>query len=551
MTKSVLRFIPLGGVGTFGMNCAVLESGDDMFIIDAGMKIPQGNFPGVDLFLPDFSYVLENVHRLRAIILTHGHDDHIGALPYLLDKVEVPVYGTAFTLALVRERLADNGRKGGKADLKQILFGSTFEIGGIVVEAVRMDHSIPDSASLVIRTPAGTVVHSGDFRIPGAAPSADLDPIVQAGKGGIDLLVCDSTNADQPGITQAESNVADALLKLFHETPGRIFVATFASHIQRIAAVLGAAKKTGRKVVLEGRRIVRNFEIASRLGYLQVPDGVVVSGESLTSGDAGKVVYLTTGSQGEPFSALSRIARGEHSEIGVGQGDTVVFSSRMIPGNELAVGQIIDSLFRMGASVYYKDPPGVHVSGHASANEIACMIEMTAPRFFVPVHGDYRNLVACASLARENGVASENVHILEPGDVLQISKNQASLGETVPSGRVLVDGGMLANLADPLLGQRRRMAREGVVVVAVSMPARGKSLREPAVHSVGVGVGPQGEELDLEAVREARSILERHRSKGTSKEELEEELRTAVRRVYRRALDKKPTVLPMILDDCE
>lgn len=546
-----LRFIPLGGVGTFGMNCAVLEASDEMYVIDAGMKIPQGNFPGVDLFLPDFSYVMENVQRLRAIILTHGHDDHIGALPYLLDKIDVPVYGTAFTLALLRERLADGGRTGGKADLKQILFGSPMDIGGSTVEAVRIDHSIPDSASLIIRTPAGTVVHSGDFRIPGVVPGPELDALVRAGREGVDLLVCDSTNADRPGVTPAESRVADALEDLFHRTPGRIFVATFASHIRRIASILSAAKKTGRKVVLEGRRIIRNYEIASSLGYLDAPAGVVVSRESLTADEAAKVAFLITGSQGEPFSALSRIARGEHSEIGVGEGDTVVFSSRMIPGNELAVGQIIDSLFRMGASVFYKDPPGVHVSGHGSAEEIACMIGLAAPRHFVPVHGDYRNLVACASLAREIGLVSGGVHILEPGEVLEIREGKASRGETVTSGRVLVDGEMLANLADPFLSQRRRMAREGVVVVAVSIPVPDRPIREPAVHSVGVGVGSHGEELDLEAVRETRRILDRYRNKSASRDELEEELRAAVRRVYRKALDKKPTVLPIILEDCE
>lgn len=551
MTRPVLRFIPLGGVGTFGMNCAVIESGNEMFLVDAGMKIPQGNFPGVDLFLPDFSYVMENVHRLRAILLTHGHDDHIGAMPYLLDKVDVPVYGTAFTLALLRERLGEGGGLGGKPELRQILFGQPLDIGESSVEAVRMDHSIPDSASLIFRTQAGTVVHSGDFRIPGATPGGGLDPLAQARKEGVDLLVCDSTNADRPGVTPAESKVGDALEELFRRTEGRIFVATFASHIQRIAAVLAAAEKTERKVILEGRRIVRNFEIASALGYLQVPKNVVVSRESLGGEDAGKVVYLTTGSQGEPFSALNRIARGEHSEIGVGRGDTVVFSSRMIPGNELAVGQMIDSLFRMGASVFYKDPPGVHVSGHGSSEEIACMISLTAPKYFVPVHGDYRNLVACASVAEETSLVSGGVYILEPGDVLEIREGEAERGEPVTSGRVLVDGEMLGDLADPFLSQRRRMAREGVVVVAVSVPVPGRPVREPAVHSVGVGVGSHSEDLDLESVREARRVLEHYRDHGASREQLQEDLRTAVRRVYRKALDKKPTVLPMILDDSE
>jgi len=544
-----LRFIPLGGVGTFGMNCATLEWGDEIVVIDAGIKIPQGNFPGVDLFLPDFTYILENARRLRAVIVTHGHDDHIGALPYLLNKVEVPVYGTAFSLALVRERLSNGSGKVGKVDLRQIQFGSPFEVGGAVIEAVRVDHSIPDSASLVIRTPAGTVVHSGDFRIPGGVPDSGFDPLRAAGEEGVELLVCDSTNADHPGVTPSESEVADTLLSLFSQASGRVFLATFASHIMRISAVILAARATGRKVVLEGRRIVRNFEIASGLGYLPDPRGVVMSRESLSAEDADRVVYLMTGSQGEPFSALARIARGEHSEIGVGAGDTVIFSSRMIPGNELAVGHMIDSLFRMGASVYYKDPPCVHVSGHGYADEISSMINLVAPRHFVPIHGDYRNLVASADLAMRNGMDPDSVHVLNSGNVLEITDGKASRTGTVPSGRVLVDGEMMVSLADPVLSQRRRMAREGVVVVAVSMPVSGGPVKEPVVHSLGVGVGSQGEELDLEAAKETRRVLEEARMKNTSRGNLEEELRLAVRGVYRKALDKRPTVLPIILED--
>ncbi len=549
MNNSALRFIPLGGVGTFGMNCAVLEWGDEAVVIDAGIKIPQGNFPGVDLFLPDFTYILENTGRLKAVIVTHGHDDHIGALPYLLDKVDVPVYGTAFSLALVRERLSNDSGKAAEKDLRQILFGVPFEVGTAVMEAVRVDHSIPDSASLVIRTPAGTVVHSGDFRIPEGVPGPDLNQLKAAGEEGVELLVCDSTNADHPGVTPSESEVAETLSSLFSRASGRVFLATFASHIMRISAVILAAREVGRKVVLEGRRIVRNFEIASRLGYIPDSNGVVVSRESLSSGEAERVVYLMTGSQGEPFSALARIARGEHSEIGVGRGDTVIFSSRMIPGNELAVGRMIDSLFRMGASVFYKDPPCVHVSGHGYADEISAMINLVAPRHFAPVHGDYRNLVACSDLAKENGMDPGSVHLLDPGEVLEIEDGKASRGGTVPSGRVLVDGEMIASLADPMLRQRRRMAREGVVVVAVSMPVPGTPVGEPAVHSVGVGVGSQGEELDLEAAEEARRVLKQARLKKISREKLKEELRFAVRSIYRRALDKRPTVIPVILED--
>ena len=295
--------------------------------------------------------------------------------------------------------------------------------------------------------------------------------------------------------------------------------------------------------------MVRYFEIASKLGYLSPPAGVVTSHGMLTGSEAGKVVYLTTGTQGEPFSALSRIARGEHSQIQAGPGDTVIFSSRMIPGNELAVGQNIDNLFRAGAAVHYQAPPRVHISGHASAGEISDLIRMISPRHFVPVHGDYRNLVACAAVAHDSGVGSDDVHILDPGQVLELDPSGARTDESVPSGRMLVDGSMIGSLADPILKDRRRLAREGVVVVAVSLPARGEELPEPVVSSRGVIVGPHGEELDMEAAGAARRVLKAWRKEKTSIQDLRENLRTAVRGVYRKALDKRPTVLPVIIDE--
>jgi ribonuclease J len=452
---------------------------------------------------------------------------------------------------MVRERMA-NGWGGDHLDdrdLRQILFGQPFEIDGALIQAVPMDHSIPDSASLIIRTPAGTVVHSGDFRLPEGYNGSYLEPLREVAREGVDLIGCDSIKEDRPGATPPESEVADTLMDLFEKTAGRIFVATFASHVQRMGAVIQAAAASGRKVILEGRRMVRNFEIASKLGYLSPPPGVVTSHGTLDENDAGKVVYLTTGTQGEPFSALSRIARGEHSQIQAGPGDTVIFSSRMIPGNELAVGQNIDNLFRAGAAVHYQAPPRVHISGHASAGEISDLIQMVSPRHFVPVHGDYRNLVACAAVAHNSGVGSDDVHILDPGQVLELGPSGARTDESVPSGRMLVDGSMIGSLADPILKDRRRLAREGVVVVAVSMPARGEELPEPVVSSRGVIVGPHGEELDLEAAGAARRVLKAWRKEKTSIQDLKEELRRAVRGIYRKALDKRPTVLPVIIDE--
>lgn len=564
MTDGVLRFIPLGGVGTFGMNCSVLEFGDEMILLDVGIKFPQGNFPGVDLFLPDLTYVIENVHRLTGVVLTHGHDDHVGALPHLLSQVKVPVYGTAFTLAMARERLA-NDKNGGRnrdgnegrnaeGDLNQILFGIPFEVGSAVIEAVPVDHSIPDSAALIIRTPAGTVVHSGDFRIPGGEPGPELEPLKRAGVEGVDLFLCDSTNAERPGVTGSEKDVAESIEDLFRMAEGRVFVATFASHVGRMGAVIRAAHRTNRKVVLEGRRMVRNYQLAKELGYLDPPIGVVRAESGLNQTEAQNAVYLTTGSQGEPFSALTRIARGEHSQIKVGPGDTVIFSSRMIPGNELAVAYNIDNLFRMGAAVHYQAPPCIHVSGHAAADEISTLLDMVRPLHFVPVHGDYRNLVACAKLARDGGVSPGNVHILDPGNVLELGAEGATLGEPVVSGRMLVDGAMIATLGDPVLKDRRRIAREGVVAVAVTIPVKGKPVPEPVVHSVGVSVGPEGEGVDLEAARAARQVLKEWKkeagaTEAGSRDALEDNIKKAVRKVYRKELAKRPTIIPVILEE--
>lgn len=550
-----LRVVPLGGVGTFGMNSTVLEYGEHMIIVDAGLKIPQGNFPGVDLILPDFAYVLDNVQRLKGIILTHGHDDHIGSLPYLLRHVDVPVYGTALTLAFVRERLANgNGSwDSGEADLRQMLFYDPFRIGPFTIEPVRVNHSIPDGAALIVDTPVGRIVHTGDFKMdddPVDGHRTDLERLARAGEDGVLLLMADSTNADRPGVTPPEKEVGKALEDLMHRAPGRVYVATFASHIHRIQLILEAAHSSGRVVAMEGRRIVRNCRIASEMGYLQVPPGVLVSLEEGEDRPDDVLVYLVTGSQGEPMSALSRIVRGEHPGLMVREGDTVVFSSRIIPGNELTTGWIIDELFRMGAQVFYQGSPMVHVSGHGAAEEIERIIGTVAPRFFVPLHGDYRQLVACANLAREAGVDRSNTFILEPGNVLELYDNRAGLGETVPAGRLLMDGDFVADLGGPLVKERRKLAREGLVTVVASIPPEGeKPAIEATVSGVGVGIDDSMESLNRKAARLVTNIIGGWRGMHLSREDLEEEIRIQVRGVYRKALQKKPTVVVVLVEE--
>ena len=553
--KLPLRIIPLGGVGTFGMNCTVFEYGDHMILVDAGLKIPQGNYPGVDLILPDFTYVLDNVQMLRGIVLTHGHDDHIGSLPYLLRHVDVPVYGTALTLAFVRERLANsNGNQdSGEPDLRQMLFYDPVRIGPFNIEPVRVNHSIPDGAALIVDTPVGRIVHTGDFKMdddPVDGHPTDLPRLARAGEEGVLLLMADSTNADRPGATPPEKEVGRALEDLMRQASGRVYVATFASHIHRIQLILEAARKSGRVVAMEGRRIVRNCSIASEMGYLDVPPGVLVSLDKAEERPDENLVFLVTGSQGEPMSALSRIVRGEHSGLKVRDGDTVVFSSRIIPGNELTTGWIIDELFRMGARVFYRDSPMVHVSGHGAAQEIEQIVAAVAPRFFVPVHGDYRQLVACANLARGTGIPSADTFILEPGNVLELNEDRARLGEPVPAGRMLMDGELVTDLSGPLVKERRKLAREGLVTVVASIPPEGeKPAIKAVVNSIGVGLDDSMALLNRKSARLVSNMIGGWRGAHFSHEDLKEEIRVQVRSVYRKAIQKKPTVIVVLVEE--
>lgn len=553
MSSKALRIIPLGGVGTFGMNCTVLESGNSMIVVDAGLKVPQGNLPGVDLILPDFSYVIDNARRVAGIFLTHGHDDHIGGLPYLLREVQVPVYGTALTLALVRERLAAAARDGAQNDIlmRQILFTESVKCGPFIVEAVRVSHSIPDGAALIIRTPAGTVVHSGDFKMdptPLNGHLTDEDRLTRVGDEGVLCLLCDSTNADRAGTTPSEKDVSEVLVRIIDGAPGRVFVATFASHIHRIQSVLDAAHRAGRKVVLEGRRMIANCELAAAMGYLRYPPGTLASADRIEGTD-GKVVFLVTGTQGEPMSALSRIVKGEHPLVGVRRGDTVIFSSRIIPGNELTTGQMIDELYRKGAEVYYQDPPRVHASGHGSAEEILRMIRAVRPRIFIPIHGDYRQMAACSRLGREAGIAEGCAFLMEAGHVLELRPEGAGLADPVNAGQILVDGDLMTAVGGSLLKDRRRLAREGVVLVAVSLPRDGeRAAFEPDVHSVGVAPDLISPELDAEAARTVTVLLS-DRDGSSSLEELKENIRLVARSVYRKAIQKRPHVVVVALEE--
>jgi ribonuclease J len=539
MSAPSLRFIPLGGVGTIGMNCAVLECEGRMLVIDAGIKIPQEDLPGVDQILPDFSHILDNRERVEGVVLTHGHDDHVGALPYLLSELPLPVHGTAFTLALARARVADRGRQAA-FDGRQMLFGEETAIGPFRVTALAVTHSIPDAAALAIRTPAGCVLHTGDFKLDPAPLDGrltDTAALALLGKEGVDLLLCDSTNAEREGRTGSESEVGGKLEEIMRAAPGRVFIATFSSHIHRIQQVYAAAARVGRRVVLEGRRLVSAARIARELGCLRTPPGVDACWEEVAREEDRHAVFLTTGSQGEPLSALSRILRGEHPGVEVRAHDAVIFSSRIIPGNELAVGRMVNELFRRGAAVHYREREGVHVSGHAAAGDLLDMLKLAAPRFLVPIHGEYRHLAAHARLAALSGFPRERIFLLEPGESLDICAGLARRGEKVAAGRLLADGDWVGDGDGAVVKERRRLAREGLVVV-VAIP------RYPvSVHSIGVAPGEEARRLEQGAAHEAEGLLDELRGTHATLDAVREELQAKVRSFYRRNAAKKPRVL--------
>ena len=418
-----VRLIPLGGLGEIGLNMMLVESGDDLIAIDCGLMFPDDDLPGIDYVIPDFAYAVAKRDSFRAVVLTHGHEDHVGALPYLLRQAPVPVYGTPLTLALVAEKLREHGLTDG-ADLRPIRPRQIVEIGGFRPEPIRVTHSIADGIGLAIDTPVGTIVHTGDFKLDpspldGEAP--DYRRFAELGEQGVLLLCSDSTNVDRPGHTRSEVEVGAALAERFTRATGRIILATFASHIHRIQQVLQLAAEHGRRVALLGMSMQKNVQLAAELGYLRVPEDLLLPLEELTALPPARQVILSTGSQGEPNSALALMAAGEHREVQVARGDLVILSARVIPGNERTVGRVINALYRLGAEVLYEDNAFVHVSGHASQDDLKLMMNLTRPRYFVPVHGEYRHLVAHAKLARQMGVVpSDHVLVCTDGDKLTL-----------------------------------------------------------------------------------------------------------------------------------
>jgi len=508
MIKTRLRIIPLGGLSEIGKNMMAMEYGDDIIIIDAGLMFPGEEMLGIDLVIPDISYLLERREKIRGIVITHGHEDHIGALPYLLPQLDVPVYSTRLTHGLISVELKERKALSG-AKLKVMPFGSQFTLGRFKVEFFPVCHSIPDSAGLIIYTPVGTIIHSGDFKLdytPVDGKPTDLSRLAQLGAQGVLLLLSDSTYAELPGYTPSERVVGETLDHVMAEAPGRVIVTTFSSLVSRIQQVIDAAAKHQRRVFIVGRSMSEIVRMTLELGYLKPPNGILARLDELRGMPHNRVVLITTGSQGEPTSALVRIANQDHRQVHIIRGDTVVLSATAIPGNESLINRTVDSLFKQGAQVLYDKVAQVHVHGHGSQEELKLLLNLVKPRFFMPIHGEYRHLSLHAKLAQSVGIPQGNIFLLEDGDVLELGPQAGRITGKVSSGNVYVDGLSVGDVGSVVLRDRRMLSRDGVVMVIITVNRQtGKLVGRPDIVSRGF-VEP-GETKDM--IEESRDLVAR------------------------------------------
>jgi ribonuclease J len=553
----VLSIIPLGGVGEIGLNMTVLEYGDDIIVIDAGLMFPDAEMLGVDIVIPDFTYLVENKDKVRGVFLTHAHEDHIGALPFFLREVKVPVYGTRLTLGFVKEKLKEHDLDA-ETELVVVKPRDIIDTACFKVEAIRVTHSIVDGVGYGITTPVGRVVHTGDFKIdptPVDGEIMDLRTFSEYGDKGTLVLLSDSTNASKGGYTFSEKEVRRGLEDIFSRAKGRIVVATFASNIHRVQQIVDVAVKYGRKVILNGKSMIANTQIALDLGYLKMPPDTWLKIDALKTLPEEQVVMITTGSQGEPMSALSRMAENDHKHFQIRKGDTIVLSSKMIPGNERAIANIINHLFKRGAEVFYEKVSEIHVSGHASKEELKLMLSLIKPKYFIPVHGEYRHLVYHAQLAGKVNVPEENVFILEDGEVVEFTADSARRAGLVNVGRVYIDGKTAGSTADAgvdtvVLRDRRKLAHDGVVIVILGIEkVTGAVVSGPDIVSRGFVFEDASQELMAEVkdvVMDTLALMIPE-AKGDWAV-VSAKVRAALKKFINKRMERRPMILPIIME---
>lgn len=547
-----IQIIPLGGLGEIGKNMTVIQYEKEILVIDAGLMFPEEDMPGIDMVIPDITYLKENRENVKAILLTHGHEDHIGALPYVLQELNVPLFGTKLTLGLVEGKLKENKIKK-NISMNVVNPLQTVKIGNFTVDFFRVNHSIPDSLGIAIHTPVGTICHTGDFKFdqtPVDGKIADLHKLAELGSKGVLVLLSDSTNAERTGYTMSEKVVGATIEEIFGMAKGRIIVATFASNIHRIKQVVDAAFKYDRKVAIVGRSMVNTVSIAESLGYINLPENMILELDEISHLPENKIVIITTGSQGEPMSALTRMAMSEHKKLEILPGDTVLIAATPIPGNEKLVARTIDHLFKQGADVIYEKISGVHVSGHASQEELKLMINLVRPKYFIPVHGEFRHLIHHANLAKEVGIPEENIFIAENGRIIEFTKDGARFSGKVTAGKVLVDGLGVGDVGNIVLRDRKQLAQDGIMIVVVTIDKESTEVvAGPDIISRGFVYVRESEQL----IEQAKDIVKQELKKCqeeniTEWSSIKSEVREALGKFLFEQTRRRPMILPIIME---
>ena len=547
--ENKLQIIPLGGLGEIGKNMTVIRYNNKIILVDAGMAFPDEEMLGIDIVLPDYTYLIENKDLIAGIIITHGHEDHIGALPYLLKDINVPIYGTRLTIALIEAKLQET--KTANAVLNVVKPRDIIKLGVFRVEFINVSHSIPGSVGLAIHTPLGTVVHSGDFKLdhtPVSGEILDLYKFSELGNKGVLCLLSDSTNVERPGFTASERLVGENIDEAFYNAKGRIIFASFASNINRLQQAVSAAVKYKRKVAVVGRSMINVVGIAEELGYLDFPEYSLIDVDRIIDYPEKEMCILTTGSQGEPMSALTRMAMGEHRQITIREGDTVIVSASPIPGNEKAIARNVDQLLRLGAKVIYEPVSGMHVSGHASEEELKLMLSMVKPKYFIPIHGEYRMLVKHAQLALLTGIARENIFVAENGNVIEFTKNGAKFGENVPAGRILIDGLGIGDVGNIVLRDRKQLAQDGILIaVATISRSSGALMAGPDIVTRGFVYVRDSEEMINEVKQIVRDTLLLCQEEGIYQwAALKNRIKEMVGKRLFEMTGRKPMIIPII-----
>ena len=546
-----LQIIPLGGLGEIGKNMTVIRVDDEILVIDSGLMFPDEDMLGIDLVIPDISYLIENKDKIKAIVLTHGHEDHIGALPYVLKKINVPVYGTRLTLGILEGRLKENGVD--SSNLHSVMQGDIINVGCFSVGFIRVNHSIPDAVGLSIKTPVGMIVHTGDFKLdytPIDGKMTDFRRFSDLGNRGVLVLMADSTNSEREGHTPSERTVGAAFDRAFHNARGRIIVATFSSNVHRIQQVIDTAVRYKRHVAVLGRSMVNVVNISLELGYITAPEGTIVDIDEIHNYRMEQMVIITTGSQGEPMSALTRMSMSDHRKVGIVPGDTVIISATPIPGNEKLVSKTIDNLMKLGANVIYGRNQGIHVSGHASREELKLMHNLVRPKFFIPVHGEYHHLVQHARLARELGMPKENIFISENGQILEFTRDKGQVAGKVTAGMVMVDGLGVGDVGNIVLRDRRQLSQDGILIVVVTMNKQThRVVAGPDIVSRGFVYVRESEALMDEATARVHQALDRCEDEKVKEwAAIKSNVRDALGRYLFEKTRRRPMILPIIME---